>query len=408
MYRLLFLTSLVLLTGPLGAASPPKTMPRAKVIGWLETEEALSGNKGIFTEANFLTFFGEFPEDVPLKDLEAFKKNPPSPASPSPPEPVKPNIEGLSIPTRVDLGNGLTMGFMIRRSFQDVLATEDPTLSVKDGGKAVKTPALLQGANFSYRANLDDSDKDRFEARGALILPFTWIDPSGAGDSRAWTPERWDFLPSVSIDRVDNGAKPTENVDSLIYRAGFAATFTEIPFLTELNARGYYSFATDSSHDSRISAFEFELEPFAFVRPRVAFGYKQPLLLKPTKDGGTEALVAYQWRNFIHFEAGSVNNPGDIPGLLEDDFVRLGPVTILTLDPFFHKSFSLNIGYRYFFGVTDFLEDRGRFEAGLQYTLFKDETTGRRATLSLEYIDGGLDLTQQEVETFTVGLGILF
>ena len=87
----------------------------------------------------------------------------------------------------------------------------------------------------------------------------------------------------------------------------------------------------------------------------------------------------------------------------------MGPVVQLRINfPQLYKGFSITGQY------SDILAIRGRddheslLNLAAALTLYKDKETGRKVSLTAQYLNGGLDFTKQQVETFTLGLSMLY
>lgn len=277
---------------------------------------------------------------------------------------------------------------LIRSDFNDVLPEED--LTSKDQ-KA--TRKKLTGALFSYARDIQNN-QDTWSAKGAVIIPLQWhtFEPY-TRESGAWT--KYGLIPSISFDRVTNNKDESKEVDSLIFRVGAFAEYGGGAFTDYQQLRVFASYGTDFDFRSRTPAAEFEWEPVKSFGQVFGIG-----MIRPVKDD----VFAYRLRTFLHAEYGEVQEAGDKAGVKEEVFFRAGPVIELTLDPFFTELFACTISYSYYFPFSGPRDRNYNFKVEPQ--LFLDEA--KHFTLKASYERGGLDLTKEFVNTFSVGIGVLF
>ena len=308
------------------------------------------------------------------------------------------------------------MKLLVRSKYSDILATEDPTIKSSDTPPSKSENE--KGASFSFTRNYQ-SKSSKWQVTGAAILPITFRGPT-VPDGSNWCLESWGFIPSVSLNEVKDEDKPSNDVDSLIYRAGMFAQLFEpnIPGLDPYGSvahqfRGYFSYGTDLHHKSGIPAGEFEWEPQINFGDKIALGYKKALIWRPeAKDHpvsiAEDALLAYQLRVYLHGEFGEVTRSGDKP-IPEQSFSRLGPAVELSLDPFFMKDLALTVSYRYYDTLSGFGDVAYLFDSSLAWTLWKDpDDKSHKVTLKGGYTEGGQDLTQLREKLTTLGFGVTF
>jgi len=305
-------------------------------------------------------------------------------------------------------------GLHLRRNFTDVLTAEDPTQATSPD----KGYDDLEGALFSYTRDRK-ADSDSWQAEAALLLPITRT--TGRGESPTqWTTKTYGVYPSLSLHRLTteerDGATPTKEVDQFTYRVGVFGKFSS-PWspLEALTLRGWATYVTDLNQGLEIPAAQFDIEPQFFFAPRWAIGYKQTILrrnregLTPgTEDYYDNALVAYQLRLRIHGDYGEVKDAGDIAGLARESFFRMGPVVEFKLSPFFSKRISLSASYSYLPALMGPDDHNTLFTASGEWRLVHDEENHRTISLKLTYTKGGIEVTQQKVDTVNLGLGATF
>ena len=117
--------------------------------------------------------------------------------------------------------------------------------------------------------------------------------------------------------------------------------------------------------------------------------------------------MEYRFRGIMHAEVGTVLNAGEKPTLDEEDkFVRLGPRLELEFWPTAEllERFSFNLKMRYLWGLSGGPSTSHLWEAGLNFRL--DENG--HVQLQGEYRNGEVPLTNEQTETFLVGLGVKF
>jgi hypothetical protein len=299
----------------------------------------------------------------------------------------------------------------IRRDWRDVLFDEDASVL---SGK--KTLGDLEGALFSYTHN-GKANSDTWTAHAAVILPYTreWL----TGSSFAL--RRFALAPSVTYDRVTTNGDPAVEVDSLLYRVGLYMDFygqnqPEAPadpilgYGLQVRVAGVY--VTDHDHSAGLRGFEVDLEP-RFHVGAPGLGYRTILWRKiPARADGTDiSILEGQLRTWLHIEGGDVldTGPGWTP--VAESFFRLGPTVQLQLSmPSLpsDRALSLTAVYSYLAAVSGSDDRSNYFRASLSYDLFRDAELNHKVSLSASYEKGGLNFTKQKVDTFTIGLGVLF
>ena len=301
----------------------------------------------------------------------------------------------------------------LRQNYTDVLPGEDPSQQDLAAGKFDD----LNGASLSYTRD-SKADTDTWSAKAALIMPMVWDGNLAYG----FKPVFYGIVPSVSLDRVDTNGDPKDATDLLTYRAGAFAQWLVAGGRGEklharLNARGSFTYVTDTQNDLQLPAGEFDVEPQIFYGPNWALGY----LFNPfvgEQSAIDPNLAHFQVRAWMHGEYGTVESSSKQVGLARDRFFRVGPILALKIEvpkfPVIGKQFSLNVEYHYLPTLSGSGDHDSLLKIGGELTLIdgkegkEGKEGGPRITLKADYTKGGLDLTKQDVDTFTLGLGVLF
>lgn len=300
----------------------------------------------------------------------------------------------------------------VRRDWRDVLFDEDA--SQQNTGK--KALGDLEGALFSYTRD-GNADSDTWSAHGAVILPYTreWL----TGSSFAL--RRFALAPSVTYDRVTTNGDPAVEVDSLFYRVGLYMDFygQHLPddharpivgYGLQVRAAGVY--VTDQDHRAGLRGFEADFEP-RFHVGEPGLGYRTILWRKiPARaDGSDISILEAQLRAWLHMEGGDIQDTGPAWTPVAESFFRLGPTVQFQLSmPALpgDRALSLTVLYSYLAAVSGPSDHPSYFRATLGYDLFRNVELNHKVSLSASYEQGGLNFSKQEVDTFTIGLGILF
>jgi hypothetical protein len=299
----------------------------------------------------------------------------------------------------------------LRRSYRDVLTLEDPSLSLENQtGKG--TFDDIDGALFSYSRDFRN-DTETWSTEAALLAPFSWEVNHTLRNEDFLVPARLGSIPSISYHRVSTSGNPNKEIDQLVYRAGFFAKFesgNDYRFLNGLTLRAFGSYAIDALHDSSVPAGEFEIEPQSDITSMLKIGYQTILIPKenPTDIHDT-AWIAYQLRVLLHGEYVSIQNNGGSTSLSERDYFRVGPVLQFDLKPLIFTRLSASLRYSFLPALNT--TDRGHeslFGVDADWTLFKDAVNGRKLSLKISYMDGGLDLTKEPAQTLLIGIGAAF
>jgi hypothetical protein len=94
-------------------------------------------------------------------------------------------------------------------------------------------------------------------------------------------------------------------------------------------------------------------------------------------------------------------------------FFRIGPVTQFQLTmprAIFGKALSLTALYSYLAAISGSDAHQSFFTVSATYDLYKSDypTENRKISLTAQYQKGGLNFTKDDVDSFTLGLGVLY
>src|ERR1700677_2774408 len=284
---------------------------------------------------------------------------------------------------------------MIRQSWSDVLYADDPSQSTNQS----KTIKDLVGATFSYADNAK-AHSQTWTAIGAVILPWE----EDVKLSGGLEPARLALAPSVSIDRVDTNVNSKNDVDTLIYRVGMYAEWNfATPRPTGLQLRAAPVYVTDTNSRARLPGYEIDIEPH-WQDDWLPLGYTKPL---PPLFG--KISLNFKTRAWLHIEGGDVQNDGNSWNTTKGSFSRLGPVVQLQINAphvLFGKDASFTGIYSYLPPISGPDTHESYFKISSAYDIIKNDETGQKISLNIQYEKGGLDFTKQDVDTFTIGLGV--
>lgn len=313
-------------------------------------------------------------------------------------------------------------GFKIRQSWSDILPGED----ISQPASAPSTTANLQGALFSYAHDAaanpyqGSTVANTWSAVGALIYPIAL--PTGEAHFGSLAPESFTLVPSVSINEV-NTENPSNNVDHIQYRLGAAGSWlVQRSWLNEVQVRGSFVYDTDLDHNAYLPAGELDIEPrfiwFTDPDPNAnwkqnwyGIGYRNILVSKvPTKeDFSDNSLMDFQVRSWLHMEAGDLQLDGAKWESINGSFFRMGPAVALSLNfPTLFKGFSVNGEYDYLPALSGPTGKDFYVTLGGALTLYQNAAAHQKISLVASYKDGGLTLSKQPVNIFTVGMGVIF
>lgn len=251
-----------------------------------------------------------------------------------------------------------------------------------------------------------------------MLLPIVYI--TGAERSmKRWATLTYGVVPSVSIHRLTTEErspedKPSEEIDLLTYRLGVFGKWS-VPgnVVDTLTVRGFATYVSDTGMETGIPVAQFEIEPQIFVNDKLGIGYRMNLIPKhvPLIPGKTDyddnSWLGYQLRLRLHAEYGRVVDAGRT-GLETESFFRMGPITELKIAPLIWKNLSVTLAYSYLPAVIGPDDHNTLFTADAQWILIDDKDKNGTLSLKANYTKGGIDVTEQKVDTFQVGLGATF
>jgi len=290
---------------------------------------------------------------------------------------------------------------LIRRSYSDVTAGEDP--SIADAKESLRE---VEGAQFSYSYDYQ-TNSSQWSAVGALIAPIKLYQSNQPASQNGLSLEQLNFVPSVSLNRVTNDKDESKEVDEVTFRAGLFGTWLGIAGpLRLVMLSGYASYATDSTFDNGIVAGEFDLEPITNIPGNRTF-YRVGEN-GSGKVGRSGSLIEFHWRAHLHTQFGDHVGNGPV-GLSSDtdEFFRIGPAVELQLDPFLLQRLRASIDYSYLAGVSGSPSTSHDFKAQLSLILDRNLDT-QHWSLSASYEDGETPLVQERVHTFLLSLGVKY
>lgn len=346
-----------------------------------------------------------------LRDVEKYGAEDATPMIDRPPTPIVANAEAKA---KLDKTNSIFFGGFkrpsIRRDWTDVLLSEDES---QPGNNSTKKVGDLVGATFSYARSFS-AHTDTWNTVGALIFPWVWdgIVKPGFG------PDHIGFAPSLSVNRLSTNGDPKNEADQLYYRLGvFFEWYELLPGLTDFQLRGAGIYGTDTGHEARMPGFEIDLEPRFLFSNRLAkeffykVGYQNTLIHKePLKeDASDQSVLDYQVRMWMHIEGGDIQDIGKGFAAVPGSFFRVGPTIQLRVNaPTFWKGMSLTALYSYLPAQWGPDGHESLLKLDWALTLLADAAQHTKISLNANYTRGGLNFTKQEVDTFTLGLSVLY
>ncbi len=333
--------------------------------------------------------------------------------------------------TRIRLETNGRPRLLIRHDWRDVLYEEDPSQKGQSVGD-------LTGAKISYVRD-QRAKTDTWAVHGAFIVPFAWDLDLDREILNKPTPgfalRQIAVAPSVTLDLVTTNGDPGTEQNTVLYRVGlYVNAFGRLgakaprdfpdsvedarrrlhqagpPVGFQLRAAGVQ--ITDFNHEAELQAFEADFEPRWLAGP-FSLGYRHVWLPKEPRrsDGADDSRLHSQLRVWLHAEGGDVQDTAGVWNVAPERFLRLGPVVEFQLEApelIAGKPLSLTLLYSRFYTQEGPSEHEEYFNGTLTWTLFQDPEMNRKVTLNADYRKGGLNFTEEEVDQFTISLGILF
>lgn len=287
---------------------------------------------------------------------------------------------------------------LIRRTYNEVTSDEDRTASSpKDSDRTT------EGAQFAYSHDYLKHG-DQWSAIASVIASFELIDRyDQPATQHGLELTLFQFVPSVSLNRVTNDFDSSNHVDELTLRAGVFAQWLGIAGpIRLLNFMGNGTYVRDSGfHRGGIIAGEVDLEPLTNLPGNRTF-YR---VLGQSGDAKREtAVLELKWRGRLHSEFGAHTASS---GPDDEAFFRVGPSVTLTLDPFFLQRLTASIDYGYLVGFGGGPANSHHLLAKVGLILDRVPETSH-LTLNATYEDGDTPLVENRVRTFLVTLGIKY
>lgn len=271
----------------------------------------------------------------------------------------------------------------IRREYEDVTVLQE-----------IEKFSAVKGALFAYSSDLQNTN-DILQARGAVFYTFKKFTEL-APDREKTGLTGYSINPGISFDRVTNSNedKKDKDVNILAFRLGSELEFSGGRFVDNQYLRNSIVYQTDFDFDTDVLAFEAQWEPKKLYW---GIGVSRDIL---------NSTFAYRLRTILHTETGSVIDSDDEESIGDGDFfLRIGPKVELNFwSKKFLKRLGLNIKYEYLAGLAGDSGSTDLFETGLTYRL--DEVG--YAVLELNYRNGEIALTKENIELFTLGFGVKF
>jgi hypothetical protein len=295
-------------------------------------------------------------------------------------------------------------GLLIRQSWRDVLYEDEDRSMGQTKGATLKD---LVGATVSFSRN-NLTRMDTWSINGAVIFPWERNFP----DEPGWSPVKIMLAPSITVDRVDTNGDPKNETDSMLYRIGAYGDWLFNDQLGGLEARAAAVFATNTGHTAFLPGAELDLEP-RWHNGVLPIGYSKILVHKAPllEDGSDQSLADIQFRCWLHLEGGDVHDAGKSWNAAKGSFFRAGPTAQLQVNfprLFLGKSFSITGLYSYLPAVSGPEGHESFFSVTGAYDLMKDDVTGNKISINGQYQKGALNFTKDNIDTFTVGIGVRF
>jgi hypothetical protein len=288
-------------------------------------------------------------------------------------------------------------GFLIRATYQDLTAIEDPTLPKA----AVSTQAANPAVASFFRSYLTSSNQ--WTLKAALFRPIN-ISSNFSGGLLY-------LVPSASVDEEFNNENSSNSVDSLIFRLG--SIYSYLGDSTDFNFGTFRisgDYATDTSFKSLVAAAEGDWEPdLAFFNSRGIFPGNE--VYNPLFGIESKYCPLIRWTIDLHTEYGYTVKTGNKPQLAGDpSSLRIGPIPTLSIVPFPAIStlqlqkFQISFSYEYLRTIIGQPTDCHDFTIQGKYPLWGSDNI----SLSVAYEDGDTPIVKDRIQSLTVGVGIKF
>ncbi len=296
----------------------------------------------------------------------------------------------------------------LRRSYDEAPAPQSSGSSKQSAGEdthSIPADAAIFSYSYDYLTH-----SNQWSAIGSLIVPINLWSSSKPAATHGLELDQFDFLPSVSINRITNSRDKSKEVDELTFRAGFSADWVGSAWiLNMLKLTGYATYVTNTNGDNGIIAGEFDLEPITDLYGNAA-RYQIKAIDDSKKDKSrSNTLIGFHWRAYLHTEFGgntgsAFNKPSQTN---TGEFFRVGPVVKLQLDPLFLQRMNASVKYSYLAGISGQPTASHYFSANIGYILDSNPDT-QHWTLNASYDDGDTPLVKERVRLFVLSLGVKY
>jgi len=275
-------------------------------------------------------------------------------------------------------------GFLIRRNVEDITVLNDPVAF----GKA-------SGALFGFTRDMR-KDNDMWQARGVVMYPWRWENKGAAPSSTAMVFSATSLAPAIAFDRMTNEVQPDNEVDSLIFRIVTESEFIGGPVFQGFYLRLNPFYATDFDFRSSQAGGELQFDPLFDFLGLGGVAYDLPCL-----------PISIRPRVILHLEGGDTLDAGVNQKLKEGDwFLRIGPKLELEFWPtaLWLQRLSFNVKWTFLEALHGSPLSSYLFEGGARLRI---DPIGH-AQIELNYRRGEVPLTQEEVNTFILGINVKF
>ena len=135
------------------------------------------------------------------------------------------------------------------------------------------------------------------------------------------------------------------------------------------------------------------------------------LIKKATeKDPSDWSALDFQLRAWLHLEGGDVQDNGKSWDTTKGEFFRLGPAVQLSAQraPHYMGRVLLSSAVPGLYQPLSDHQHQSYLKLSSNYNFLEDDVADYKVSLAAQYQKGGLNFTKEDVDTFTLGLGILY
>ncbi|ABW28141.1 hypothetical protein [Acaryochloris marina] len=277
-------------------------------------------------------------------------------------------------------------GIRLRRDIEDVTIL-DSLAPIQEADSAI--------LNFTRDF---EADNTIFTVRGGLFYPIlTEINEEDLEPDKL-TLTRYQITPGIEIDRVENSADAFDDEDILTFALNTDFEVQGSSVFPSQYFRGNFLYQTDSNFDSSIFGAQLQWEP---KNRHIGLGQAQEIF--------GDAL-RFRWRAILETQLATVLDAGNITDRVDGDLLfRAGPKLEIEFFPAnreaeFFGRLGLQAEYSFLQNIAGDGETSHLFSSTLSYRL---DDTGN-ANLLVNYRVGDIDLTGQNVNELSIGLGLTF